>query len=132
MRHWLGGAAMAGLAALLLAGCESDTSSKGLSSVTITGEAEESVPGNLCAVKGHATNTGNRRAHVRITYEAKNSGNVIAMSTAEFDVAGFSNFDFAHSVQNSQGQPSSSAFIPPVSCATIDDIHRKDLDVQAS
>jgi hypothetical protein len=131
-RHWLGGAAMAGLTVWLLAGCEGDTSSRGFSSVTITGEAEETVPGNRCAVKGHATKTGNRRATVRITYEAKNSGNVIATSTAEFEVAPFSNFDFANSVQNSQGQPSSSAFVPPVSCAAIDDIDRKDLDVQAS
>ena len=132
MRHWLGGAAMLGLAAILLAGCEGDTSSRGLSSVTITGEEEQVVPANRCAVKGHATNTGNRRAHVRITYEAKNSGNVIATSTAEFDVAGFSNFDFGNSVANSQGLPSSTAFVPPVSCATIDNIDRKDLDVEAS
>ena len=132
MRHWLVGAAMVGLTVLPLAGCESDTSSKGLSSVTITGEGEEGVAGNRCAVKGHATNTGNRRAMVRITYEAKNSGNVLATSTAEFEVAPFSNFDFANSVQNSQGQPSSSAFIPPVSCATIDDIDRKDLDVETT
>ena len=132
MRHWLGDVAMMGLTVLLLAGCESDTSSKGLSSVTITGEEEEVVPGNRCAVKGHATNTGNRRARVRITYEAKHSGAVIATSTAEFEVAPFSNFDFANSVQNSQGQPSSSAFIPSVSCAIIDDIDRKDLDVEAT
>ncbi|HEY7139086.1 MAG TPA: hypothetical protein VIE44_03230 [Methylomirabilota bacterium] len=131
-RHWLGGAAMAGLTVVLIAGCEGDSSSRGFSSVTITGEEEETVPGNRCAVKGHATNTGNRRAHVRITYEAKNSGNVIATSTADFEVAAFSNFDFANSVQNSQGQPSSSAFVPPVSCAAVDDIDRKDLDVDAS
>jgi hypothetical protein len=83
-------------------------------------------------VKGHATNTGNRRAQVRITYEAKNSGNAIATSTAEFEVAPFSNFDFGNSVQNSQGQPSSTAFVPPVSCGAIDDIDRTDLDVEAS
>jgi hypothetical protein len=132
VRHWLGGAATAGFAVLLLAGCEGDSSSRGVSSVTITGEEEEIVAGNRCAVKGRATNTGNRRAHVRITYEAKNSGSVIAMSVAEFDVAGFSNFDFGASVANSQGLPSSSAFVPPVSCAAIDDIDRKDLDVEAS
>jgi hypothetical protein len=132
MRHWLSGAAMAGLAALLLAGCEGDSSSKGFSSVTITGEEEQVVSGNRCAVKGHATNTGNRRAQVRITYEAKNSGNAIATSTAEFEVAPFSNFDFGNSVQNSQGQPSSTAFVPPVSCGAIDDIDRTDLDVEAS
>ena len=132
MRHWLGGAAMAGLATILLAGCEGDSSSQGFSSVTITGEDEQSVPGNRCAVKGRATNTGNRRAHVRITYVAKNSGNTIATSAAEFDVAGFSNFDFGNSVANSQGLPSSTAFVPPVSCATIDNIDRTNLDVEAS
>lgn len=44
-------------------------------------------------------------ARVRITYEAKNSGNVIATSTAEFEVAPFSNFDFGNSLQNNQGHP---------------------------
>jgi hypothetical protein len=66
---------------------------------------------------------------VRITREAKNSGNVIATSTTEFEVAPF---DFGNSAQNSQGQPSSSAFVPPMSCAAIDDIDRTDLDVEAS
>ena len=132
MRHWLGGVATLSLASLLLAGCESDTSSGGFSSVTITGEEKQSVSGNLCAVRGHATNTGNRRARVRITYEAKNSGNVIATSVAEFEVAPFSNFDFANNVPNSQGQPSSGAFVPPVSCAAIDDVDRQNLDVDAS
>ena len=132
MRYWVGGAAIAGMAVALLAGCESDSSSKGFSSVTITGEEEQTVSGNLCAVRGHATNTGNRRARVRITYEAKNAGNVIATSVAEFEVAAFSNFDFANNVPNSQGQPSSGVFVPPVSCATIDNIDRKNLDVDAS
>lgn len=132
MRHWVSGAAMAGLATLLIVGCNSDSSSKGFSSVTVTGEERESLPGNRCAVKGHATNTGNRRARVHIAYEAKNSGNTIATSTADFEVAPFSNFDFGNSVQNSQGQPSSTAFFPPVSCGTIDDIRRTDLDVEAS
>jgi hypothetical protein len=132
MRYWLGGAAIAGMAVVLLAGCESDSSTKGFSSVSITGEEEQTVAGNLCAVRGHATNTGNRRARVRITYDAKNSGNVIATSVAEFEVAPFSNFDFANNVANSQGQPSSDTFVPPVSCAAIDDISRRDLDVEAS
>ena len=52
MRYWVGGAAIAGMAVALLAGCESDSSSKGFSSVTITGEEEQTVSGNLCAVRG--------------------------------------------------------------------------------
>jgi hypothetical protein len=131
MRYWLGGVAVT-LAAVLLIGCEGDSSSKGFSSVTITGEEKEVVAGNLCAVKGHATNSGNRRARVHIDYEAKNSGTVIATSTADFEVAPFSNFDFSNSVQNSQGQTSSTAFVPPVSCSTIGDINRKNLDVEAT
>jgi hypothetical protein len=131
MRYLVGGAAIAGMAVVLLAGCESDSSSKGFSSVSITGEEEQTVAGNGCAVRGHATNTGTG-ARVRITYEAKSSGNVIATSVAEFEVAAFSNFDFANNVANSQGQPSSGAFVPPVSCAAIDDFDRRDLDVEAS
>lgn len=37
MRYLVGGAAIAGMAVVLLAGCESDSSSKGFSSVSITG-----------------------------------------------------------------------------------------------
>ena len=133
MRHWLGGAAMAGLAVLLLAGCEGDSSSKGFSSVTITGEEEQTVPGNRCAVKGRATNTGNRRAHVRITYEAKNSGNVIATSAAEFEVAGVLELRLREHRREQPGPARRRApFVPPVSCAAIDNIDRKDLDVEAS
>lgn len=132
MRHWVSGAVLAGIAVALLAGCDGDTSTRGFSNVTITGEEEQTVSGNRCAVRGHATNTGNRPARVRITYEGKSSGNVIATSVAEFEVAPFSNFDFANNVNNSQGQPSSGAFVPPVSCAAIDNIDRKNLDVEAS
>ena len=132
MRHWRHGAATLSLAELLLAGCEGDTDSSGFATVTITGEEEEAVAGNRCAVKGNATNSGNSRARVRIAYEAKNSqGTVIGTSTAEFEVAPFSNFEFRNSVQNSQGQPSSGVFSNNVSCASIDDIDRKDLDVEA-
>ena len=132
MRHWRHGAATLSLAGLLLAGCEGDTDSSGFATVTITGEEEEVVAGNRCAVKGNATNSGNSRARVRIAYEAKNSqGTVIGTSTAEFEVAPFSNFQFRNSVQNSQGQPSSGVFSNNVSCASIDDIDRKDLDVEA-
>src|SRR5262245_24277013 len=97
---------MVGLIAFLLLGCGSDTSSRGLSSVTITGEEGQTAPGGGCAIHGHATNTGNRRARVHIAYDAKRSGAVIAKSTADFEVAPFSNFDFGNTVLNSQGQPS--------------------------
>jgi hypothetical protein len=133
VHYWLRGAATFSLATLLLAGCEGDTSSTGFAGVTITDEDEQTVAGNRCAVQGHATNAGNDRAHVRISYEAKNSqGTVIATSTAEFEVAPFSNFDFSNSVLNNQGQPSSGVFSNNVSCADIDDIDRTSLDVTAT
>jgi hypothetical protein len=72
MRYAGWGVAAPGLAGLLIAGCESDTDSGGLASITITDEDEEVVSGNRCAVSGNATNAGNSRARVRITYEAKN------------------------------------------------------------
>ena len=136
MRHGRRGVAALGVAAILgggmLAGCEGDTDTSGFSGVTVTGEEEQTVAGNLCAVRGHATNAGNSRARVRISWEAKNSsGAVIGTSTAEFEVAGFSNFNFGNSVLNNQGQPSSSVFSNGVSCAQIDDIDRTDLDVEA-
>jgi hypothetical protein len=116
-------------AGLLLTGCEGDTDSGGFSSVTITDEDEEIVAGNRCAVSGNATNAGNSRARVRITYEAKNSaGTVIGTSTAEFEVAGFSNFQFRNSVLNNQGQPSSGVFSSNLSCAAIADIDRADVE----
>jgi hypothetical protein len=132
MRHWLSGVTTLSLASLLFAGCESDTSSSGFAGVTVTGEEEETVSGNRCAVRGHATNAGNNRARVRITWEGKDAqGTVIATSTAEFEVAGFSNLDFGNTVLNSQGQPSSSVFSNNASCAAIHDIDRTSLDVDA-
>jgi hypothetical protein len=120
------------LSGFLLAGCEGDTDSEGFASVTITGEEEEDVAGGGCAISGRATNAGNSRALVQITYEAKDSGGtVIATSFAEFEVAGFSSFEFRNSVLNSEGQPSSGAFAPTVSCASIDEFERQDLDVEA-
>ncbi len=131
-RHWRRGAVALSLSGFLLAGCEGDTDSEGFASVTITDEEEEDVAGGGCAVSGRATNAGNSRALVQITYEAKDSGGaVIATSTAEFEVAGFSSFEFRNSVLNSEGQPSSGPFTPTVSCASIDDIDRTDLDVEA-
>jgi hypothetical protein len=132
MRRWLRGVATVGLVGSVLAGCDSDTDSSGFSSVTITGEEEQVVTGDRCAVKGNATNAGNSRARVRATFQAKDTGGaVIATSTAEFEVAPFSNFEFSNSVLNSEGQPSSSVFSNNVSCAAIDDIDRQDLDVEA-
>lgn len=133
MRHWQPGVAILGTAALLLlSGCGSDTSSTGFSSVTITQEQRETLAGNRCAIKGHATNAGNNRAQVRINYDAKDAqGTVIATSTAEFEVAPFSNFDFSNSILNNQGQPSSSAFTNNVSCGSISDFRRTNLDVHA-
>jgi hypothetical protein len=134
MRYWQRSATILGTTALLLlAGCGSDTSSTGFSSVTITAEQRETLAGNRCAIKGHATNAGNNRAHVQINYDAKDAqGTVIATSTAEFEVAPFSNFDFANSALNNQGQPSSSAFTNNVSCGSISDFHRTNLDVHAT
>jgi hypothetical protein len=131
-RGWVWSTAALGLAGLLLTGCEGDTDESGFASVTITDEDEEVVAGNRCAISGNATNAGNSRARVRIAYDAKNSqGAVIGTSTAEFEVAPFSNFQFGNSKLNSQGQPSSGAFSNNLSCAAIVDFDRTDLDVDA-
>jgi uncharacterized protein with von Willebrand factor type A (vWA) domain len=55
--------------AALLAGCGGDTGSSGVTLVSITAEDLETISGNRCAMKGHATNTGNARARVRLRYE---------------------------------------------------------------
>jgi hypothetical protein len=131
-RGWVWSTAALGLAGLLLTGCEGDTDESGFASVTITDEDEEVVAGNRCAISGNATNAGNSRARVRIAYDAKNSqGAVIGTSTAEFEVAPFSNFQFGNSKLNSQGQPSSGAFSNNLSCAASVDFDRTDLDVDA-
>jgi hypothetical protein len=132
MRHAAWGVTALGLAGLLVAGCESDTDSRGLASITITDEDEESVSGNRCAISGNATNSGNSRARVRITWEAKNSqGTVIGTSSADFEVAGFSNSQFGFTKGNSQGQPSSGVFSNNLSCGDIADFDRTGLDVDA-
>ncbi len=132
MRYWRCGAVTLSLTGLLLAGCEGDVDESGFASVTITREEEQVVAGNLCAVKGHATNAGNSRARVRITWEGKDSGgNVKGTSSADFEVAPFSDFEFSNTKLNNQGQPSSSVFSNNLSCAAIDDVDRKDLDVDA-
>ena len=132
MRYWQRGVATLGVASvLLLGGCGSDTSSTGFSSVTVTAESRETV-GNQCAIQGHATNAGNNRARVRINYDAKDAqGTVIGTSTAEFEVAPFSNFDFSHTVLNNEGQPSSGVFSNNLSCGSVSDFHRTNLDVTA-
>jgi len=132
MRHWQRGLAILGAATLLVAGCRNDTSSTGFSSVTITGEERQSVAGNHCAIEGHATNAGNNRARVHINYNAKDAqGAVIATSTADFEVAPFSNFDFSNSVLG-QGQATSSVFTNNVSCGAVSDFNRTNLDVTAT
>ena len=132
MRCWLRWVATLGLAVLVFDGCGSDTSSTGFSSVSVTQEETENVSGNRCAIQGHATNAGNNRARVRIAYEAKDaSGATIATSTADFEVAPFSNFDFRNTVLNNQGQPSSEVFTNNVSCTAIDHFRRTNLDVTA-
>lgn len=115
------------LAGGLVVGCGSrgDTTSEGAFQVVITDERLETVGGNLCAVRGNATNGGNVRARVELEYEAVNAtGAVIGTSTASFEVAGFSNFDFRNSKTNSAGQPSSTVFTNNLSCAGISDFRR--------
>ena len=118
-------------AAALLAGCGGgDTGSSGVTLVSIAGEDLETISGNRCAMKGNATNTGNARARVRLRYEAKNAaGDVIGESTADFEVAGFSNFEFTFNKGNSSGQPSSSPFTNNLACGGIQRFDRVDTDI---
>jgi hypothetical protein len=113
-----------------LASCSGTSSSGGASEVAITGEVLESVAGNLCAVKGHATNVGNLRVQVTISYEARSAtGMVIGTSTASFQIASFSNFDFSFSKNNDQGQPSSGPFSNGLACSGISSFRRANVDV---
>jgi hypothetical protein len=88
---------LAVLALAALAGCgdKGGTTTSGAFQVAFTDERLDTVQGNLCAVRGNATNVGNVRARVALTYEARDgSGAVIGTATASFEVAPFSNFDF--------------------------------------
>jgi hypothetical protein len=114
----------------VLAGCGGTSSSGGGSEVTLTGESLESVAGNLCAVKGHATNVGNLRVQVRINYEARDgSGVLTGTSTASFEIAPFSNFDFSFNKNNDQGLPSSQPFSNGLPCSMIASFRRTNVDV---
>jgi hypothetical protein len=113
-----------------LANCSGTSSSSGASEVAITDEDLESVAGNLCAVKGHATNVGNLTVRVRIDYEARNAtGMAIGTSTASFQIAPFSNFDFGFAKNNDQGQPSSGVFSNNLACSSISSFKRTNVDV---
>ena len=130
MRHWLTGGIFLVLATGLLAGCSSTSTGSGASSVAITDESLQTISGNLCAVKGHATNVGNLTVNVTIQYEALSAtGAVIGTSTASFQIAPFSNFDFSNSKANQNGQPSSGTFSNGLACAGISNFKRTNLDV---
>jgi hypothetical protein len=114
----------------LLASCGGTSSSSGASEVTITGENLRSVAGNLCVVEGHATNVGNLRVRVTVNYEARDaSGMAIGTSTAFFEIAPFSNFDFSFNKNNAQGLPSSQPFSNGLPCSMIASFRRTNVDV---
>jgi len=130
-RRWQGPVVLA-LAGSLVAGCGSHggTTSEGAFQVAITDERLETVAGNRCAVRGNATNAGNVRAHVELAYEALNaSGVVIGTSSASFEVAAFSNFEFSNAKLNSAGQPSSTVFTNNLACAGISNFRRVRTDI---
>jgi hypothetical protein len=120
------------LASSLVAGCggRGGTTSEGAFQITITNEELETVQGNLCAVRGNATNLGNVRTRVALTYEALNAtGAVMGTSTASFEVSGFSNFEFRNARLNSAGQPSSTVFSNGLACSAIANFRRTRTDV---
>ena len=130
MRPWHPGGLLLVLATGFLAGCSSTTSDSGASSVAITDESLQTISGNLCAVTGHATNVGTLTVKVTVQYEALSAtGVVIGTSTASFQIAPFSNFDFSSSKGNQNGQPSSGAFSNGLACAGISNFKRVGLDV---
>jgi len=113
-----------------LASCGGTSSSSGASEVTITDEDLETVAGNRCAVKAHATNVGNLTIRVTVNYEARNAtGMSIGTSTASFRIAPFSNFDFSFNKLNDQGQPSSGVFSNNLACSGISSFRRTNVDV---
>ena len=121
------------LAALASCGGHGGTTSSGAFEVAITDEDLQITGANLCAVEGNATNAGNVRARVELTYEALNaSGAVIGTSTASFEVAPFSNFRFGPSKLNADGQPSSGTFDNGVACAGISRFRRSRTHVSAA
>jgi hypothetical protein len=122
------------LAGGLIAGCgHSGSTSSGGFDVNFTDERLETVAGNKCAVRGNATNVGNVRAQVNLAYEAVNSsGAVIGTSTATFQVASFSNFEFSNSKLNEAGQPSSTVFGNNVPCSAISTFRRTQTNVTAA
>jgi hypothetical protein len=98
------------------------TTSSGAFEVALTDERLQTVQGNSCAVRGHATNVGNVRSRVELTYEARNaSGAVIATSTASFEVAPFSDNDFT-----------TSAFDGGVACSGISSFRRSRTNITAA
>jgi len=115
---------LAVLALAVIAGCgdKGGTTSSGAFQVSLTNERLETAQGNLCAVKGNATNVGNVRARVALTYEARNaSGAAIGTATASFQVAPFSNFEFI-----------TTPFSNNLACSDISDFRRSQTSVDAA
>ncbi len=105
------------LATAVLGGCHGGTSSSGVFEVVFTDE--RLVTASSCAVRGNATNTGNLRARVELSYEAKNaSGDVIGTASASFEVSPFSNLEFT-----------TDAFSNGLACAGISSFRRSRTDV---
>jgi hypothetical protein len=130
MRRWTWAVAMV-VASGLATGCGGGTTSSGVFEVAITGEELQTVADNHCAVKGNATNTGNVKAQVDLTYEARNAtGGVIGTSTASFQVDGLSNFEFRNDKLNNLGQPSSAFFTNDLSCSGISSFKRTRTDIK--
>jgi len=129
MQDWITSGLLVALVSVL-AGCGGGTTSSGVFEVAITEEELETLSGNRCAVRGNATNVGNVRARVRLRYEARSAtGVVIGVSTASFQVAPFSNFEFRNSKPNQDGQPSSTVFSNGLACAGISNFRRVETDV---